>query len=109
MADKKASKKERSFIAVKPDGVQRGLVGEIVRRFEVKGFKLVAMKMLMVGCWKWATLSRVHARFSSASADQGAAGGALRRTEEEALLSRTSGVHEHRPGGCHGEHTSAVV
>ena len=45
MADKK---KERSFIAVKPDGVQRGLVGEIVRRFEVKGFKLVALKMLMV-------------------------------------------------------------
>lgn len=47
MADKK---KERSFIAVKPDGVQRGLVGEIVRRFEVKGFKLVALKMLMVCC-----------------------------------------------------------
>ena len=49
MADKKKIS-ERSFIAVKPDGVQRGLVGEIVRRFEVKGFKLVAMKMLMVGC-----------------------------------------------------------
>ena len=45
---KMADKKERSFIAVKPDGVQRGLVGEIVRRFEVKGFKLVAMKMVMV-------------------------------------------------------------
>ena len=43
-----ADKKEMSFIAVKPDGVQRGLVGEIVRRFEVKGFKLVAMKMVMV-------------------------------------------------------------
>merc|ERR1712168_804875 len=36
---------ERTFIAVKPDGVQRGLVGEIIKRFEQKGFKLVAMKM----------------------------------------------------------------
>ena len=32
---------ERSFIAIKPDGVQRGLVGEILGRFERKGFKLV--------------------------------------------------------------------
>jgi nucleoside-diphosphate kinase len=37
---------ERTFIAVKPDGVQRGLVGEIIARFERKGFKLVALKML---------------------------------------------------------------
>ena len=36
---------ERTFIMVKPDGVQRGLVGEIIKRFEQKGFKLVAMKM----------------------------------------------------------------
>ena len=39
---------ERTFIAVKPDGVQRGLVGEIIGRFERKGFKLVGMKMLTV-------------------------------------------------------------
>jgi nucleoside-diphosphate kinase len=37
---------ERTFIAVKPDGVQRGLVGEIIGRFEKKGYKLVALKML---------------------------------------------------------------
>jgi len=37
---------ERTFIAVKPDGVQRGLVGEIIARFERKGFKLVALKMV---------------------------------------------------------------
>lgn len=30
---------------IKPDGVQRGLVGEIIKRFEQKGFKLVAMKL----------------------------------------------------------------
>uniref|UniRef100_A0A8C8UP65 Nucleoside diphosphate kinase A n=1 Tax=Peromyscus maniculatus bairdii TaxID=230844 RepID=A0A8C8UP65_PERMB len=35
----------RTFLAVKPDGVQRRLVGEIVRRFERKGFKLVALKL----------------------------------------------------------------
>lgn len=39
---------ERTFIAVKPDGVQRRLVGEIIRRFERKGFKLVGMKLLQV-------------------------------------------------------------
>ena len=33
---------------VKPDGVQRGLVGEIVKRFEQKGFKLVALKFKKV-------------------------------------------------------------
>ena len=33
------------FIAVKPDGVQRGLVGKIICRFEEKGFRLCAMKM----------------------------------------------------------------
>merc|ERR1712080_800453 len=37
---------ERTFIMIKPDGVQRGLVGEIIKRFEQKGFKLVAMKMM---------------------------------------------------------------
>jgi nucleoside-diphosphate kinase len=30
---------------IKPDGVQRGLVGEIIKRFEQKGYKLVAMKL----------------------------------------------------------------
>uniref|UniRef100_A0AAQ5X3U2 Nucleoside diphosphate kinase n=1 Tax=Amphiprion ocellaris TaxID=80972 RepID=A0AAQ5X3U2_AMPOC len=37
---------ERTFIAVKPDGVQRRLVGQIVRRFEKKGFKLVGLKLV---------------------------------------------------------------
>ncbi|KAF4653555.1 hypothetical protein FOL47_010442 [Perkinsus chesapeaki] len=39
------SRTDRTFIMVKPDGVQRGLVGRIIQRFEDKGFKLVAMKM----------------------------------------------------------------
>ena len=39
---------ERTFLAVKPDGVQRGLVGEIIRRFEQKGFKLVGLKFMQL-------------------------------------------------------------
>merc|ERR1711887_289885 len=37
---------ERTFIAVKPDGVQRGLVGEIIKRFEHRGFKICGMKFM---------------------------------------------------------------
>jgi nucleoside-diphosphate kinase len=37
---------ERTFLMVKPDGVQRGLMGEIISRFEKKGFKLVAGKFI---------------------------------------------------------------
>lgn len=37
--------KERTFIMIKPDGVQRGLVGAIIQRFEQRGFKLVGMKV----------------------------------------------------------------
>ena len=39
---------ERTFIMIKPDGVQRNLVGEVIRRFETKGFKLVGLKFLSV-------------------------------------------------------------
>ena len=40
-------KKERTFVAVKPDGIQRSLIGEIITRLEKVGLKLVAMKMLV--------------------------------------------------------------
>jgi nucleoside-diphosphate kinase len=39
---------ERTLIVVKPDGVQRGLSGEILARFEKRGFKLVACKLMTV-------------------------------------------------------------
>ena len=39
-------KKERTFVILKPDALQRSLVGEILRRFENMGLKLVAMKMV---------------------------------------------------------------
>ena len=37
---------ERTFIAIKPDAVERRFVGEIIGRFEKRGYKLVALKML---------------------------------------------------------------
>ncbi|KAH9853998.1 nucleoside diphosphate kinase [Lenzites betulinus] len=37
---------ERTYIMVKPDGVQRGIVGNIISRFEARGFKLVALKLV---------------------------------------------------------------
>ncbi|RZC56548.1 hypothetical protein C5167_015422 [Papaver somniferum] len=45
--DAHAAEMERTFIAIKPDGVQRGLISEIVARFERKGFKLVAIKLVV--------------------------------------------------------------
>ncbi|GAB4857560.1 Nucleoside diphosphate kinase 4, chloroplastic [Ancistrocladus abbreviatus] len=42
-----AAEMERTFIAIKPDGVQRGLISEIISRFEQKGFKLVAVKIVV--------------------------------------------------------------
>lgn len=46
--------KERSFVAIKPDGVQRSLIGEIIKRFERTGLKLVGLKLVMATadkCW----------------------------------------------------------
>ncbi len=39
---------ERTFLMVKPDGVQRNLIGEIVNRFESKGYKLVGAKLMKI-------------------------------------------------------------
>ena len=39
---------ERTYIMIKPDGVQRGLVGEIIKRFEQRGFQLSALKLVQV-------------------------------------------------------------
>lgn len=37
---------ERTYIMVKPDGVERGLVGEVIKRFENRGYKLCALKLM---------------------------------------------------------------
>jgi len=39
---------ERTLIIVKPDGVQRGLTGEIIRRFEARGLRIIGMKFMQV-------------------------------------------------------------
>ena len=39
---------ERTFVAIKPDGVKRGLIGKIVQRFEDKSYKIVAMKLMNI-------------------------------------------------------------
>ena len=41
------NKKERTLVVIKPDGVQRSLIGEIIRRYERSGLKLVGIKMLV--------------------------------------------------------------
>lgn len=43
--ESKNIKKERTVVLIKPDGVQRSLIGEIIKRFERSGLKLVALKM----------------------------------------------------------------
>jgi len=47
VAGTKGTSSERTFIMVKPDGVTRGLIGEIIARFEKRGYKLVAIKSLV--------------------------------------------------------------
>ena len=47
MSTQNHPKKERTFVILKPDAVQRGLVGEIIQRFERIGLKIVGMKMHM--------------------------------------------------------------
>ena len=39
---------ERTLIIVKPEGVQRGLVGQVLARFEAKGFKIVGLKLMRI-------------------------------------------------------------
>lgn len=52
---------ERTFLAVKPDGVQRGLIGDIIARFEKRGYKLVGLKMV------WPTEEMAAAHYSDLS------------------------------------------
>lgn len=51
---------ERTLVIIKPDAVQRGLIGEVVGRLECKGLKLVALKMLQVSEAQARALYRVH-------------------------------------------------
>lgn len=39
---------ERTFVAIKPDGVERKVIGEVIRRFESRGLKIVGLKLMKV-------------------------------------------------------------
>mmetsp|Transcript_3652 Transcript_3652/g.8397 ORF Transcript_3652/g.8397 Transcript_3652/m.8397 type:complete len:227 (+) Transcript_3652:69-749(+) len=58
---KPGTNQERTFLAVKPDGVQRGLVGDIIARFEKRGYKLVGLKMV------WPTKEMAEAHYADLS------------------------------------------
>ena len=58
---KPGTNQERTFLAVKPDGVQRGLVGDIIARFEKRGYKLVGLKMV------WPTKEMAAAHYADLS------------------------------------------
>lgn len=51
---------QRTLVMVKPDGVQRGLVGEVLGRLEKKGLKIVALKFLNLGKQRAENLYSVH-------------------------------------------------
>ena len=52
---------ERTFLAIKPDGVQRGLIGDILSRFEKRGYKLVGLKLV------WPTLEMAQEHYADLS------------------------------------------
>ncbi|CAJ1950794.1 unnamed protein product [Cylindrotheca closterium] len=58
---KAGTNQERTFLAVKPDGVQRALVGDIIARFEKRGYKLVGLKMV------WPTKEMAEAHYADLS------------------------------------------
>eukprot|EP00527_Entomoneis_sp_CCMP2396_P008001 CAMPEP_0198152866 /NCGR_PEP_ID=MMETSP1443-20131203/61525_1 /TAXON_ID=186043 /ORGANISM="Entomoneis sp., Strain CCMP2396" /LENGTH=233 /DNA_ID=CAMNT_0043818999 /DNA_START=174 /DNA_END=875 /DNA_ORIENTATION=- len=58
---KAGTNQERTFLAVKPDGVQRGLIGDIISRFEKRGYKLVGLKMV------WPTPDMAEAHYADLS------------------------------------------
>ncbi len=49
MPDYPTEKFERTLVIIKPDALQRALVGEVIRRFEQKGLKIIGLKMLQIG------------------------------------------------------------
>lgn len=58
---KAGTNQERTFLAIKPDGVQRGLIGDIISRFEKRGYKLVGLKLV------WPTLEMAQEHYADLS------------------------------------------
>ncbi len=51
---------QRTYVMIKPDGVKRGLIGEIIKRIESKGLRIVALKMLKLSREKAEELYSIH-------------------------------------------------
>lgn len=49
LADPKHPKEEKTLVLIKPDAVKRGLIGEIIKRFESRGLKIIGLKMVQGG------------------------------------------------------------
>lgn len=108
---------EKTLVVAKPDAVQRRLLGDIIRRFERRGFKLVAMKLLQVAgpggercCGAGSGAAGGHCPgvtvTIAASGGPAARGPALRAAAAEALLPRARRLHDLGAGGGHGEGTA---
>ena len=90
---------ERTFLMLKPDAVQRGLIGEIIKRFEQKGFKLVAMKMTKVGLL-YLFFSRVHLFRPQGNGRSPQT--ALHRPSKQGILRRPRKIHVFAPCRSNG-------
>jgi len=70
-------KEERTLLLIKPDGVKRGLSGEIIKRIEMRGFKIIGLKML------WATREQIEGHYDSGEAYLKSLAGKTRSTYEK--------------------------
>lgn len=110
--------KERTLVAVKPDGVQRRLIGDVIKRFEQRGFRLVGLKMLQVRDShtrrSWVCVTCLYIMCLCVSGFWQAFSSALHLAAEETLLLQPAVLHDLWPCGRHGtvtgyEYHTAVI
>lgn len=70
-------KEERTLLLVKPDGVKRGLTGEIIRRIEMRGFKVIGLGMV------WATRDQIEGHYDNSDAYLKSLAGKTKATYEK--------------------------
>ena len=70
---------EQTYIMIKPDGVLRGLVGQIIARFEAKGFKLAGLKPMTPSNGVLEKQGMVEEQYADLKTDQGVARPCLQR------------------------------
>lgn len=70
-------REERTLLLVKPDGVKRGLTGEIIRRIEMRGFKIIGLGMV------WATREQIEGHYDNSDAYAKSLAGKTKATYEK--------------------------